>query len=109
MIGRLELGQRADHAYSLEPRRRRVRGAASLEKLLNLGAATELAVAQRSYIDEVDARTPVAERRDEGREAWRQAQVDAIIGHCRALYERPRDPEVVRVAPDGEAAQLPHP
>ncbi len=56
MVGTLELGERADHAHPVKPGGRHVRCAASIEELTDSGLATELAVAQRSHIDEVDPR-----------------------------------------------------
>src|SRR5262245_38712707 len=104
MVGAFELGQRADHPHSVEPIRRDVRGAASIEELRDFGAATEFAVAQRSDIDEVHSRALAAERRDERPEAWPEAKVDAVIRYLRALHEGSCDSEEVRVARDSEAA-----
>src|SRR5688572_7523359 len=109
MVGTLELGQRADHTHPVKPSGGHVRCAASIEELTDFGLAAELAVAQRSHIDEVDARAPVAKWRNERRKPWPKAEVNTIVGHLRALHESSRNPEVLRIAPDGEAAQLPHP
>src|SRR5262245_34782704 len=108
MIGSLEFSQRADDTHTIEPGRRHVRCAASVEELIDLGLAREFAIAQGSYIDEIDARAPVAKRRNEGRKPWPQTEVDAIVGYLRALHESPRNPEIVWIAPDGEAPHLPH-
>src|SRR5262245_36211850 len=102
MIGSLEFSQWTDHAHPVEPGRRHVRGAASIEELADFGLATELAIAQRSNIDEIDARAPVAQRRNKRRKPRPQTEVNAIVGHVRALHEGSRNPEVVRIAPDGE-------